>query len=154
LDVHEGGDCHLIRQFLLTSTSNTGITETELLCQEQARLEATGVAECIDNMSGTSGRKTMANTSDDTERGDDIDYTQTRYHPERHSGAISPNSQASLEDSEKFHEMAVATETPPKQCFLLDDDGEFPPMQGPSSSTKSPRTRNNLSANPSDNNDD
>ena len=32
------------------------------------------------------------------------------------------------ENSEKFHEMAAATESPPKQCFLLDDDGEFPPM--------------------------
>ena len=31
-------------------------------------------------------------------------------------------------DSEKFHEMALATETPPKQCFLLDDDGDFPPI--------------------------
>lgn len=31
-------------------------------------------------------------------------------------------------DSEKFLEMEAATETPPKQCFLLDDDGEFPPM--------------------------
>ena len=52
--------------------------------------------------------------------------------------------------------MAVATETPPKQCFLLDDDGEFPPMQGPSSpsNTNSSRARNSLGANPSDNNDD
>ena len=33
-------------------------------------------------------------------------------------------------DSEKFHEMALATETPPKQCFLLDDDGDFPPIGG------------------------
>jgi len=31
-------------------------------------------------------------------------------------------------DSEKFHEMASAAETPPKTCFLLDDDGEFPPV--------------------------
>jgi len=31
-------------------------------------------------------------------------------------------------DSEKFHEMAAAADSPPKQCFLLDDDGEFPPM--------------------------
>lgn len=53
--------------------------------------------------------------------------------------------------------MAVATETPPKQCFLLDDDGEFPPMQGssPTTNATSPRTRNKFSANnPSDNNDD
>ena len=34
----------------------------------------------------------------------------------------------SISDSEKFHEMAAATESPPQQCFLLDDDGEFPPM--------------------------
>ena len=62
-----------------------------------------------------------------------------------------------LAESEKFHEMAVATETPPKQCFLLDDDGEFPPMQGGASSptnAKSPRTKNKFSANTSDNADD
>ena len=33
-----------------------------------------------------------------------------------------------ISDSEKFHEMSVATASPPQQCFLLDDDGEFPPM--------------------------
>jgi len=33
-----------------------------------------------------------------------------------------------MTESEKFHEMANATETPPKTCFLLDDDGEFPPV--------------------------
>jgi len=33
-----------------------------------------------------------------------------------------------MTESEKFHEMASATETPPKTCFLLDDDGEFPPV--------------------------
>jgi len=32
------------------------------------------------------------------------------------------------DDSEKFHEMEKAAETPPKTCFLLDDDGEFPPV--------------------------
>merc|ERR1711872_800241 len=37
-----------------------------------------------------------------------------------------PSSQ--MTDSEKFHEMASAAETPPKTCFLLDDDGEFPPV--------------------------
>jgi len=33
-----------------------------------------------------------------------------------------------MTDSEKFHEMSVAAEAPPKTCFLLDDDGEFPPV--------------------------
>ena len=33
LDVHEGGDCHLIRQFLLTNASTTGLTEADLVRQ-------------------------------------------------------------------------------------------------------------------------
>merc|ERR1712112_790591 len=28
-------------------------------------------------------------------------------------------------DSERFHEMSSASESPPKTAFLLDDDGEF-----------------------------
>jgi len=31
-------------------------------------------------------------------------------------------------DSERFHEMSSASESPPKTAFLLDDDGEFPPV--------------------------
>ncbi|KAL0278352.1 UNVERIFIED_CONTAM: hypothetical protein PYX00_000190 [Menopon gallinae] len=31
-------------------------------------------------------------------------------------------------DSEKFHEIAAATESPPKGGFQLDDDNEFPPV--------------------------
>merc|ERR1712181_150806 len=31
-------------------------------------------------------------------------------------------------DSERFHEMSTASESPPKTAFLLDDDGEFPPV--------------------------
>ena len=38
------------------------------------------------------------------------------------------NNKMHFTDSEKFHEMAAAAEAPPKTCFLLDDDGEFPPV--------------------------
>lgn len=31
-------------------------------------------------------------------------------------------------DSEKFHEMASAVETPPPAGFKFDDDKEFPPV--------------------------
>ncbi|XP_075231274.1 autophagy-related 18a isoform X2 [Lycorma delicatula] len=31
-------------------------------------------------------------------------------------------------ESEKFHEMVAATESPPKDCFKLNDDTEFPPI--------------------------
>merc|ERR1712213_61567 len=41
-------------------------------------------------------------------------------------GSGSDGASSPTPDSEKFHEMANATETPPKTCFLLDDDGEFP----------------------------
>ena len=34
----------------------------------------------------------------------------------------------SVTDSEKFHEMAAATEVPPVSHLRLDDEGEFPPM--------------------------
>jgi len=51
-------------------------------------------------------------------------------------GELSPSyadrlrgrSPGEMSESEKFHEMRNAAETPPKQCFLLDDDGEFPPV--------------------------
>ena len=41
---------------------------------------------------------------------------------------LNSNAMNVFLDSEKFHEMSVATASPPQQCFLLDDDGEFPPM--------------------------
>jgi len=153
LDVHEGGDCHLIRQFLLTSNSTTGLTEADLIRQREQELEVGGVAEGNDKMSVTSGRRLMSTSPGSS---DNVDYAQTRYQhsTDRNSGGTSPNLN---EESEKFHEMAVATETPPKQCFLLDDDGEFPPMQGGASSptnAKSPRTKTKFSANASDNTDD
>ena len=47
--------------------------------------------------------------------------------PDRISSATGVTTSA-VSDSEKFHEMSVATASPPQQCFLLDDDGEFPPM--------------------------
>ena len=33
MDIQEGGDCHLIRQFLLTNATEAGITEAELARQ-------------------------------------------------------------------------------------------------------------------------
>jgi len=152
LDVHEGGDCHLIRQFLLTNASSTGLTEADL-ARETGQLTVGGIAEGNDRMSVTSGQRIISTSPGSS---DNVDYAQSRYQhsTDRNSGATSPNQN---EESEKFHEMAVATETPPKQCFLLDDDGEFPPMQGGASSptnAKSPRTKNKFSANTSDNTDD
>jgi len=93
LDVNEGGDCALIRQFHLSNKdepTNSSATP-EAVKMEQQQLEVT-TTDQVDNSDNKSN-----------------------------SSKISDNS-------EKFHEMAAATESPPKQCFLLDDDGEFPPM--------------------------
>lgn len=84
LDVNEGGDCQLIRQFRLTDMSFDAVK------QEQLHLEK------------------------ETPSPDEADSKET----------LKPRP----EDSEKFHEMSAATETPPKPCFLLSDDDEFPPM--------------------------
>lgn len=90
LDTVDGGDCHMIRQFHLTS---------DQACQPQQGHSARTVSE-----SSTGSEK-------------------------HHQDTTAPVKPAA-EDSEKFHEMALATETPPKQCFLLDDDGDFPPIGG------------------------
>jgi len=93
LDVNEGGDCALIRQFHLSNKdepTNSSATP-EAVKMEQQQLEVT-TTDQVDNSDNKS------------------------------------NSSKISENSEKFHEMATATESPPKQCFLLDDDGEFPPM--------------------------
>ncbi|PSN33782.1 WD repeat domain phosphoinositide-interacting protein 2 [Blattella germanica] len=47
--------------------------------------------------------------------------------PASHS-APQPVNSAPNAESEKFHEMAAATESPPKGGFRFDDDAEFPPV--------------------------
>merc|ERR1719361_1376029 len=79
LDIQEGGDCHLIRQFLLTNATEAGITEAELARQEQQHLELTGGEE------GAAARKIS------NETGDETDYQHSRYHTEITSGEASPN---------------------------------------------------------------
>jgi len=87
LDQEEGGDCSLIRQFLLASDSSGSSCDlSELDTCHDAAPDSGNVSEAG-------------------------------------SGSSPPPR-----DSEKFHEMATATEPPPKTCFLLDDDGEFPPV--------------------------
>merc|ERR1712029_523345 len=83
LDTVEGGDCHMIRQFHLTSQQDNQPCNT-------------------------------------------VSESTTGSENPQQEFPVKPTS----EDSEKFHEMALATESPPKQCFLLDDDGDFPPMGG------------------------
>lgn len=95
-DTAEGGDCHMIRQFHLTTTT--------------------------DGAGAPPARKTSESSNSGSAQ---------EQQPEE---AATPGGTAS-EDSEKFHEMALATETPPKQCFLLDDDGDFPPIGSRSEST-------------------
>ncbi|XP_034242200.1 WD repeat domain phosphoinositide-interacting protein 2 isoform X5 [Thrips palmi] len=45
-----------------------------------------------------------------------------------YAGILKGHSPDSMSDSEKFHEMAAATESPPKGGFRFDDDSEFPPV--------------------------
>lgn len=90
LDIEEGGDCSLIKQFILAGEQEDAseLPESDQV-QEKTDEPEVSYADRLKNR--------------------------------------SPNE---MTDSEKFHEMASATETPPcpNQCFLLDDDGEFPPV--------------------------
>jgi len=118
-DQQEGGDCSLIRRFFLGD-----------------RAQDSGHVSEAENVSDTSdsGSNTSQQTSGEfyyfdgnsTFPGDlvfsSIDVTAT------YSDKLKNRNGSEMTDSEKFHEMATATETPPKTCFLLDDDGEFPPV--------------------------
>merc|ERR1712106_1094607 len=65
---------------------------------------------------------------------DQNEFLETTDTPVKQDDAVSYSDKLKnrpgnvMTDSEKFHEMASAAETPPKTCFLLDDDGEFPPV--------------------------
>jgi len=104
LDQEEGGDCSLIRQFLLIDSD-------------------TGDIEDIENETGTDS----GNASDSG----NVSETGSRTSPapdQTYSDKLRNRKGNEMTDSEKFHEMEKAAETPPKTCFLLDDDGEFPPV--------------------------
>jgi len=45
-----------------------------------------------------------------------------------YSDTVKNRTNGEMTDSERFHEMSTASESPPKTAFLLDDDGEFPPV--------------------------
>jgi len=111
LDVTEGGDCALIRQFHLSNKdepTNSAATP-EAVKMEQQQLEVTSPDQ-VDN-------------SDNKSNSSKISEIDSSY-----ADRLKNRQPSDMTDSEKFHEMAAATESPPKQCFLLDDDGEFPPM--------------------------
>jgi len=104
LDQEEGGDCSLIRQFLLIDSD-------------------TGEIEDIETEPGTDS----GNASDSG----NVSETGSRTSPapdQTYSDKLRNRKGNEMTDSEKFHEMEKAAETPPKTCFLLDDDGEFPPV--------------------------
>jgi len=104
LDQEEGGDCSLIRQFLLIDSD-------------------TGDLEDIETEPGTDS----GNASDSG----NVSETGSRTSPapdQTYSDKLRNRKGNEMTDSEKFHEMEKAAETPPKTCFLLDDDGEFPPV--------------------------
>uniref|UniRef100_A0A0K2SXX1 Uncharacterized protein n=1 Tax=Lepeophtheirus salmonis TaxID=72036 RepID=A0A0K2SXX1_LEPSM len=105
LDVNEGGDCSLIRQFRLTN-------------EQDASIVGEGVASGSD--SGTEENAPPQVTITHSE-------PQQSY-ADRLKNRSSNEMTGELAESEKFHEMEAAVQIPPKQAFFLDDDGEFPPV--------------------------
>jgi len=102
LDQTEGGDCSLIRQFLLAE-------------DQVAPGMVAETAHCKDGAEGEPGDEGA-----ELERGKG---TEPSY-----SDTVKNRAKGEMTDSERFHEMSSASESPPKTAFLLDDDGEFPPV--------------------------
>jgi len=103
LDQEEGGDCSLIRQFLLIDSDTGDLEDIETEPGTDS-----GNASDSGNVSETGSRTSPA--------------------PDQHADQTYSDKLRNRKDSEKFHEMEKAAGTPPKTCFLLDDDGEFPPV--------------------------
>merc|ERR1712198_277175 len=63
--------------------------------------------------------------------GEEVDEEQVKKKEEpeiSYSDTVKNRTNGEMTDSERFHEMSTASESPPKTAFLLDDDGEFPPV--------------------------
>ncbi|XP_023321817.1 WD repeat domain phosphoinositide-interacting protein 2 [Eurytemora carolleeae] len=99
LDHKEGGDCSLIQQFQLIDQDN------QILGLEDGLQDL--------NPASPSGSSSCSSSSP----------SSTTY-----ADRLKNKANSEMTDSDKFHEMESATETPPTQCFLLDDDREFPPV--------------------------
>ncbi|XP_067006590.1 WD repeat domain phosphoinositide-interacting protein 2 isoform X1 [Anabrus simplex] len=98
LDTAEGGDCTLVKQHRLDGKP------------EQQLAEAPSPSE-VPSHSSPKPVATNAGSYAGIVKGSS-------------PGAMS----GTVVDSEKFHEMATATESPPKGGFRFDDDSEFPPV--------------------------
>jgi len=73
----------------------------------------------------------LSNSGSDTENLSDTDHLSPHNKDPQipsYSDKLKNRDGREMTESDKFHEMASATEPPPKTCFLLDDDGEFPPV--------------------------
>ncbi|TRY69087.1 hypothetical protein TCAL_09654 [Tigriopus californicus] len=101
LNLEDGGEGTLIKQFQLS---------------EFRPLPTSGTSP-----DGTSDDASMDEASPPKTNPPDDDVSYADRVKNRHPHEMT--------DSEKFHEMEKATASPPRECFLLDDDGEFPPMQ-------------------------
>ncbi|XP_046987585.1 WD repeat domain phosphoinositide-interacting protein 2 isoform X2 [Schistocerca americana] len=106
LDPNEGGDCTLLKQHRLDGKL------------EQPAEQAAG-ATCISPENAHSASKPVTNAS--APPGAISSYAGILK-------GCSPGSMSGTVESEKFHEMAAATESPPKGGFRFDDESEFPPV--------------------------
>ncbi|XP_015111849.1 WD repeat domain phosphoinositide-interacting protein 2 isoform X2 [Diachasma alloeum] len=101
LDPNEGGDCTLLKQHRLD-----------------------GKQDEVDCASVSTAGETTANVTPAAP------IVQNPACINSYAGALRGRSPDSMSESEKYHEMIAATESPPKGggTFRLDDDTEFPPV--------------------------
>jgi len=107
LDQEDGGDCSLLQQFQLADHPRDTTPAVDVTSGAGSGSTSPASPSCL------SSRETSPPAS----------IPKISY-----SDRLKNRDSGELTESEKFHEMKSATETPPKQCFLLDDDGEFPPV--------------------------
>ncbi|PNF16942.1 WD repeat domain phosphoinositide-interacting protein 2 [Cryptotermes secundus] len=112
LDTNEGGDCTLLKQYRLDG-------KPEQVAELPPVSAATLTNEHVETsaaLSSHSSPKPVVNSA------------ATAGSINSYAGILKGCSPGSMSESEKFHEMAAATESPPKGGFRFDDESEFPPV--------------------------
>ncbi|XP_046391595.1 WD repeat domain phosphoinositide-interacting protein 2 isoform X1 [Ischnura elegans] len=139
LDTSEGGDCNLLKQHRLdgkpdvpsaissagdatdpnvTTPGEMGGITAAALVAGTASSAGIHVSPSSASSSSTLPRPVPTNTSATSGTGPLGSY----------AGIVRGRSPGFMSDSEKFHEMVAATESPPRGGFRLDDESEFPPV--------------------------
>ncbi|XP_046391606.1 WD repeat domain phosphoinositide-interacting protein 2 isoform X3 [Ischnura elegans] len=120
LDTSEGGDCNLLKQHRLDGKPDVPSAISSAGDATDPNVTTPG------EMGGITAAALVAGTA--SSAGIHVSPSSASSSSTLPRPVPTNTSATSGTDSEKFHEMVAATESPPRGGFRLDDESEFPPV--------------------------